>query len=30
VEPAWGVVDKLRDAVTGRQTYPVDLDRDPE
>ncbi|BCL17155.1 hemerythrin domain-containing protein [Micromonospora sagamiensis] len=28
VEPAVGVVDKIRDAVTGRPTYPADLDRD--
>ncbi|WP_416905069.1 hemerythrin domain-containing protein [Micromonospora echinospora] len=27
VEPAVGVVDKIRDAVTGRRTYPADLDR---
>ncbi|WDZ82567.1 hemerythrin domain-containing protein [Micromonospora cathayae] len=28
VEPAVGVVDKVRDAVTGRRTYLADLDRD--
>lgn len=28
VEPAVGVVDKVRDAVTGRRTYLTDLDRD--
>ncbi|SCL22258.1 Hemerythrin HHE cation binding domain-containing protein [Micromonospora pallida] len=28
VEPAVGVVDKIRDAVTGRRTYPTDLDRE--
>ncbi|SCG50495.1 hemerythrin domain-containing protein [Micromonospora halophytica] len=28
VEPALGVVDKVRDAVTGRRTYPADLHRD--
>lgn len=27
VEPAMGVVDKVRDAVTGRRTYLTDLDR---
>ncbi|MBO4210251.1 hemerythrin domain-containing protein, partial [Micromonospora echinofusca] len=29
VEPALGVVDKVRDAVTGRQTYLSDLDDPP-
>ncbi|MEH1015091.1 hemerythrin domain-containing protein [Micromonospora sp. CPCC 206060] len=29
VEPALGVVDKVRDAVTGRRTYPSDLDDPP-
>ncbi|MGK5440858.1 hemerythrin domain-containing protein [Micromonospora sp. URMC 105] len=28
VEPALGVVDKVRDAVTGRRTYLADLKRD--
>ncbi|TDB79974.1 hemerythrin domain-containing protein, partial [Micromonospora sp. KC721] len=28
VDPAWGVVDKVRDAVTGRRTYPIDSDDD--
>jgi len=27
VDPAVAVLDKLRDAVTGRTTYPIDLDR---
>jgi len=27
VDPAVAVLDKLRDAVTGRTTYPVDLNR---
>ncbi|MEU3456962.1 hemerythrin domain-containing protein [Micromonospora sp. NPDC006766] len=27
VEPALGVLDKVRDAVTGRRTHPSDLDR---
>jgi hypothetical protein len=30
VDPAVGVVDKVRDAVTGRETYPEDLDRHPK
>ncbi|WP_346123399.1 hemerythrin domain-containing protein [Micromonospora coerulea] len=30
VEPAVGVVDKLRDAVTGRRTQLADLDRQPK
>jgi hypothetical protein len=29
VEPAMGVVDKVRDAVTGRQTYADDLTKQP-
>jgi hypothetical protein len=29
VEPAVGVIDKVRDAVTGRQTYPDDLTGGP-
>ncbi|MEH0937727.1 hemerythrin domain-containing protein [Micromonospora psammae] len=29
VEPAVGVVDKVRDAVTGRRTYLADLKRQP-
>ncbi|MFI7521059.1 hemerythrin domain-containing protein [Micromonospora globbae] len=29
VEPALGVVDKVRDAVTGRPTYPADLPEPP-